>query len=88
LLIKTTEDIGKQTVRDRHTRSSSEGYRPDGIGAPIFDHEGCVIAGISITTPAVRTSPTRREELIRQVVRAAQKLSEKLGYHTGRSPKD
>jgi DNA-binding IclR family transcriptional regulator len=58
------------------------------FGAPIFDHEGCVIAGISITTPAVRYSPTRREELIRQVVRAAQKLSEKLGYHTGRSPKD
>ncbi len=89
----TDNDTLRKTLAQIH----KQGYSVDeqdyeigayAFGAPIFDHEGCVIAAISITTPAVRYSPTRREELIRQVVRAAQKLSEKLGYHTGRSPKE
>ena len=52
------------------------------FGAPVFDHEGSIVAGISITTPTARCSPERRKELIRIVLAAAQKLSEKLGYQS------
>jgi DNA-binding IclR family transcriptional regulator len=50
------------------------------FAAPVRDHNGNVIAGITITTPASRYSPERGEELIHIVVSAAQKLSKRLGY--------
>jgi len=50
------------------------------FGAPVFDHEGKIVAGVSITTPTARCSPERRTELIPLVIEAARKLSEKLGY--------
>ena len=50
------------------------------FGAPVFDHDGVVIAGISITTPSARYTNTRRGELISMVVEAARTLSKKLGY--------
>lgn len=54
------------------------------FGAPIFDHEGHIVAGMSITTPTARCSPKRREELIGMVLASARKLSEKLGYQSNR----
>jgi DNA-binding IclR family transcriptional regulator len=54
------------------------------FGAPVFDHEGSIIAGISITTPTARCLPERREHLIGLVVSAAKQLSEKLGYQSSR----
>ena len=54
------------------------------FGAPVFDHEGNIVAGISITTPTARCSPKRRVELIHLVCAAGQKLSMKLGYQSNR----
>jgi IclR family KDG regulon transcriptional repressor len=51
------------------------------FGAPIFDHNGHLVAGISITTPSARYSPERRKELINIVKQSAEQLSGKLGYH-------
>jgi DNA-binding IclR family transcriptional regulator len=50
------------------------------IGAPVRDITGRVVAGITITTPATRYSPRRRDELIALITEAAQKLSRKLGH--------
>ncbi len=50
------------------------------FGAPVFNHEGNIVAGISISTPTARCSPKRREELIHIVCDAGKKLSKKLGY--------
>lgn len=56
------------------------------IGAPVRDSTGRVIAGISVTTPETRYSPTRRQELIALVIAAAQKLSQKLGHQVDSLP--
>jgi DNA-binding IclR family transcriptional regulator len=55
------------------------------FGAPVYDHEGNVIAGLSITTPTVRYNPECRQELIHLVQLSAKKLSEKLGYLSPRA---
>jgi IclR family KDG regulon transcriptional repressor len=52
------------------------------FGAPVFDHDGKVVAGLSITTPTARYSLERREEIIRLVVAAAKNISEKIGYQS------
>ena len=79
----------KNTLRNTLAEIRQHGYAADeqdfevgayAFGAPVFDHEGKIIAGISITTPTARCSPKRRKELIRIVLAAAQKLSAKLGY--------
>ncbi len=81
----------KATLRKTLAAIRKQGYAVDeqdfeigafAFGAPVFDHEGSVVAGISITTPTARCSPERREELIGTVLAAAQKLSEKLGYRS------
>jgi IclR family transcriptional regulator, KDG regulon repressor len=51
------------------------------FGAPVFDHNGHLVAGISITTPSARYSTERRKELINIVKQSAEQLSGKLGYH-------
>jgi DNA-binding IclR family transcriptional regulator len=50
------------------------------FAAPVHDHSGKVIAGVTITTPAARYTPERREKLIQTVVAAGKKLSVRLGY--------
>jgi IclR family KDG regulon transcriptional repressor len=55
------------------------------FGAPVYDHEGNVVAGMSITTPTARYTPECRQERIHLVQRSAKKLSEKLGYQSTRS---
>ena len=50
------------------------------FGAPVYDHDGNVVAGLSITTPSARYSAERRKELIRLVLAAARTLSAKLGH--------
>jgi DNA-binding IclR family transcriptional regulator len=49
------------------------------IGAPVRSHEGGVLAAISIGGPSSRLNPCR-EILIRQVMGAARRISERLGY--------
>ncbi|MBT2573201.1 IclR family transcriptional regulator [Bacillus sp. ISL-51] len=50
------------------------------IGAPIFNHEGKVAAGISIAGFEARFSEDRLPYLTDKVKSAAQHISEKLGY--------
>jgi DNA-binding IclR family transcriptional regulator len=50
------------------------------FGAPIFDNIGSVVAGISITVPAVRYDLERRERLIQVLLATAQAISNRLGY--------
>jgi DNA-binding IclR family transcriptional regulator len=50
------------------------------FGAPIFDSTGHVVAGISITTPAVRYNPERRSYLIEKVMDTAREISSRLGF--------
>ena len=85
--------IDKNILRKTLSEIRQQGYAADeqdfeigayAFGAPIFDHEGNIVAGISITTPTARCSPKRRKELIRMVLAAAKQLSEKLGYQSNR----
>jgi IclR family KDG regulon transcriptional repressor len=58
------------------------------FGAPVFDHEGKVIAGLSIATPTIRYSLEYREKLIQLVKLSANNLSQKLGYQLSRSSRN
>jgi len=87
----------KDTLRKTLAEIRRQGYAVDeqdfevgayAFGAPVFEQEGNVIAGISITTPTARCSLKRRKELIRMVLAAAQKLSGKLGYQSNRFYRD
>jgi IclR family acetate operon transcriptional repressor len=79
----------KDEFRKKLTEIRKQGFAEDdedfeigayAFGAPVFNHEGNVVAGISISTPTARCSPKRREELIHIVCIAGKKLSERLGY--------
>lgn len=52
------------------------------VGAPIFNHHGEAIAAISISGPASRFSAARIEALGNELKRAAQSISERLGYRS------
>ena len=55
-----------------------EGYAA--IGAPVRDHDGRAVAAISVGGPAARITKARIPELARQVVRAADRTSRRLGH--------
>ena len=87
----------KDTLRKTLAEIRKQGYAVDeqdfeigayAFGAPVFDHEGNNVAGISITTPTARCSSERRKELIDLVLASAQKLSEKLGHQSNRPVRD
>jgi IclR family transcriptional regulator, acetate operon repressor len=50
------------------------------VAAPIFDHQGRVVAAICIGGPTVRLSPARLAELSSAVKQAAARSSGRLGY--------
>jgi len=50
------------------------------VGAPVFNHEGNVIAGISISGPADRLSGSKIEMIGKELVLSARSMSEHLGY--------
>lgn len=50
------------------------------IAAPVWDHQREVVAAISSATPMARDSETRRRDLVKLVVAAAQELSGELGF--------
>ncbi len=56
------------------------------IGAPVRDHTGTVIAGISIAGPRFRITPQLTPTLIQNVVHAAGDLSAALGYTQANAP--
>jgi IclR family transcriptional regulator, KDG regulon repressor len=58
-----------------------------GIGAPIFDGTGRVIAGLGITAPAARFTAKKCKELGPLVRRFALRASHQLGYTSAELPK-
>lgn len=50
------------------------------VGAPIFDHTGHVIAGLSLSTPASRFDPSRLDEIGALVAAAGGRVSRALGW--------
>jgi DNA-binding IclR family transcriptional regulator len=84
-----------KTIRDRHRlltelrKIRQRGYAIDDeeneegarcVGAPIFDHDGSVVAAISISGPASRITSERIAELGAAVSEASRAISERLGY--------
>lgn len=62
-----------------------EGIR--GVGAPVFDHTGYVIAAISTSGPAYRLPLTRLYVLSDAAARAGQAISSRLRYEYGEVPR-
>lgn len=50
------------------------------VGAPVFDHSGRVIAGVTITCPATRLDSEIEAQLVQQICWAALEISRELGY--------
>ena len=81
--ITTRAELERELARVRH-----QGYAiaidelDAGLGAiaaPIRNHLGFVIAALSINGPATRLGPKRRRTLIPKVLRAANRVSRRLG---------
>ena len=51
------------------------------IGAPVHDHTGKVIAGLSIAGPRFRITPELTPMLVQSVIHVAEDLSVTLGYN-------
>jgi DNA-binding IclR family transcriptional regulator len=50
------------------------------IGAPVRDHNGQVVAAISVNGPSARLTPDRTPQVVEQVKTAAAQISEQLGF--------
>lgn len=50
------------------------------VAAPIFNHEGKVLYGISVSGPSVRMTEEKIEESIKLIKEAAKEISYKIGY--------
>jgi IclR family acetate operon transcriptional repressor len=50
------------------------------VGAPLFNHDGQVVAAISLGGPAIRFSQEREPEMGQLVKQTAQRISQKLGW--------
>jgi IclR family KDG regulon transcriptional repressor len=50
------------------------------IGAPIFNHEGKVIAGLSITAPCVRFTDEKIPEMVEILTSSVADISARMGY--------
>lgn len=51
------------------------------VAAPIFDHQGKVIAAISCASPKIRLSEEKLVEVIKGIKLAAAKISQSMGYN-------
>ena len=71
-----------ETIREQKysidNEESEEGVRC--LGAPIFDHNGNVLAAISVSGPAYRLSAARLTALSSLVKETAMTISNRLGY--------
>jgi IclR family acetate operon transcriptional repressor len=50
------------------------------VGAPVRNHEGVVVGAVSVGGPSLRLTEARRPDVARQVMKAAGRISERLGY--------
>lgn len=58
------------------------------VAAPVVDHEGQVVAGVSLSLPVTRWSDAYRDELGQQVRQAARTLSHTLGAPAPQGPEE
>ncbi len=72
-------------MREELARIRAQGYAESdgevtegtyGIGAPILDRSGGIIAGISVAAPKQRLQGRNKEQMVRVVVEVARKISE------------
>ncbi|MEO8202121.1 MAG: IclR family transcriptional regulator [Gemmatimonadota bacterium] len=84
---KTIATVGM--LRDELTRVRAQGYATavgeleDGysaIGAPVFGHEGKVVAAVSVGGPSARLPAERLRELLPILLEATASISRSLGY--------
>lgn len=50
------------------------------LAAPVFNHEGRVVASVSVSGPAYRLTRERVREIAPQVIEVARQISRELGY--------
>lgn len=50
------------------------------VGAPIYDHQGQIVAAVSVSGPAARMPRRREPELARMTLEACAQISHALGY--------
>lgn len=69
-------------VRARGYGENREEWRVGvcGLGAPVFDAEGCPVAGIGITVPSIRFGRAKARELAASLVECAAQASRGLGF--------
>ena len=81
--IKTLEDLERELKI-----TASRGYAVDNeeflvglrcVGAPVFDHNNEVIAGLSVSAPTVRLKMSDIPKLAKTVISTAKNISHKLG---------
>lgn len=81
--------VSPEVLRAELQRIRDRGYAVDDVenevgvrcvGAPIFDHNGDLVGSISLAGPTMRMTWERIEQLIEPVTKAAQEISERLGY--------
>lgn len=72
-------------VRARGWATTVEEYELglNAVAAPVRDHEGSVVAAVSVSGPSYRLSPEALERVAPRVVQAAQELSRRLGHSGG-----
>lgn len=77
---RLSEELAR--VRERGWSDADREYEEDlvGIGAPVRDHAGGVIACVTISAPAFRMAPERMPEIGPQVRAAADRISTALGH--------
>lgn len=82
--IMNAENLEKELAltRKRGWALAVEEYEPSlvGIAAPIRDSHGEVVATVAVSGPAYRITPDRYENIAKQVMDAAMKLSGKVDF--------
>ena len=88
---KTITDV--QNLRDALEHIQQQGYAIDegdyeigimAVGAPVRDHTGRVVAGVTLTTPATRWDDTGKHTCIDLTVQTAAAISTSLGFRKER----
>lgn len=81
----TTDDLFEQAQRTRvRGHVLAEGFfeaHISTVAAPVFDHDGHVVAAIGVTVPGTKVPDAQRAPLVAQVRGAAAELSSLLDYH-------
>jgi DNA-binding IclR family transcriptional regulator len=69
-------------VRDQGYAVDREEHRLGlvGLGAPVHDHTGTIIASICVAENSTRSTPESLQVTLNKVLEAAQKLSIEMGY--------